>query len=299
MSSAQALSGFAADAPRYGVEPASAYYALHDAQGGTGVDAIIVNASSLSGDVTLAAGTGITLTPTGNAVTITASGAGVASVSGTANQIAATTAAGAVTLALAAPSPAPTAGSYTAANITVDALGRVTAAANGPTALQNVLYFDISGGTGALPAGAGDASKILPPITGLTAGKSYMMSLQLVVGLPVGGISTFQAGSGLRFTFQNSSGVNALIPLLYPATDASYSVTQLPELYFATMAAASAGGVGTNVFDVTFSGIVKCPGTALSIIVNNTSTTAVTGALTLLQGNVGGSQSYIQLQQLD
>jgi hypothetical protein len=300
MSSAQASSAFSADAPRYGAEAAAAYYALHDVNGSTGVDSIDVSGTKLSGDVALNAGTGIVLTPAGNGVTITASGAGVASVAGTANQITATTASGAVTLALAAPSPAPTAGSYTSANITVDALGRVTAAASGAGPLANVLYFDLSGGNIPLPTGPSTTtSKLMPTLGGLTSGKAYYMSLVLFVGFDAGGPTGFSTASTMRFTFTTDAPSGAAPPRVFPGTNASYALTQLQELTFSIMSLGSTGSSGGKAYSINWSGIIVAQSTALRLVCNNTSSTDVGGNPALICGNLGGLQSFVQLQQLD
>ena len=139
---AQSLGSFAADAPRFAIDLAAqngAYYAKADAKGAQAVDSL----QTLTGDVVLTSTNGsVTITTSGQNINLAASGSGgVTAVVGTANQIGVVTASGTATVALAAPSPAPTPGSYLSPSLTVDGLGRVTAIQGGS---PSVPYFGTS-----------------------------------------------------------------------------------------------------------------------------------------------------------
>ena len=145
---AQSLGSFAADAPRYGGEADAAYYALKGAGGtATGVTSL----QTLTGDLVLASSdSSVVFTTSAGGINLSVPNAlpgSVKTVVGTDNQVDVTTVAGTATVALAAPSPAPTPGTYIASSMTVDGFGRVTAVASAGQAAVALIYNGTTSGS--------------------------------------------------------------------------------------------------------------------------------------------------------
>lgn len=271
MSTAQALSAFAADAPRYGSEPVNSYYQLNQ----TGQAQNVQSVNGLGGQVVIQLN-GTPIPATGQDINIVA-GTGVLSVvaggqSATGN-VGLTSTDGSIVLT----NPG---GANAAVNLqSVVPSSRITYIPNNVTGTSTYLII----------GGLGVATTPRIPVftaTGLTAGKLYLMTVDVTFGVYPGWTPTGVTEAILAFSYTTTGGFTQ--PLIAPSGSASaYPIVET----FAAFASAESAGQ-FNATRQSFTSIIVASGTSLEIAARPSGQTS--GPLLTVQNG-----SYMQLTQLN
>jgi len=272
MSTAQSSSGFAADAPRYGAEPVAAYYQLNQ----TGQPTPVESVNGLVGQVVVQLN-GTPIVPSGQNINIVA-GSGVVGISAGGN-----TSTGTVPLASADSSVVLTNAGGTGGSINLKSVSPISRATLVASERTSGSAFLIVGG-----ANVASGRQNVFVVTGLTAGKQYLMNIVVFFGIYPGWTASGVTADNFTFLF-GSSGTDTS-PALSPQTSGGFAYTIVQD--FGALVSSIPTGANANITSQTFSCVIV-PNSATFTLTTNTSGQTTGSNLTI------DGRSFLQLVQLD